>query len=116
MYLLALLLACAYIILPLIAIKRNSVSLSEFLVFSGFIGNKLYSKRRGISRKVISKNDYLKASFIRQSLLGIFMICLLLILYLSKVSVIPATIILLIYLFTGGIFIGSNLNKYLVLK
>lgn len=114
-YVLALTVAFSYIVIPFIAIIRSSVTLSNFLIFTGFIGNRLQKKRINIRRKVVSKTTYLRISFLMQFFLGLFLALLSLFLFSNSISYYNIFILLCFGLF-GSILIGTSLNRYLVIS
>ncbi|WP_297636937.1 hypothetical protein [uncultured Clostridium sp.] len=116
MYILALLLSLAFISIPLIGKKKHSIYLSEVLIFSGFSGKILHSKKRGLSRKIISKSNYLKISLLRQSILAISILFLTTFFSLLHLSNIVGCLLILIYTFFSSLLVGLTLNKYLPLK
>ncbi|MGV3025067.1 hypothetical protein ACED96_05000 [Clostridium thermobutyricum] len=114
MYALSLIMAFSFIFIPFIAIIKSSVTLSNFLIFTGYIGKTLKKKRLNIKRKVINKTTYLRISFLMQFLLGFLLTLLSLILFTKNTnSYFNILIIFCVSLF-GSIIIGTNLNKYLV--
>lgn len=113
-YVLALTVAFSYIIIPFIAIIRSSVTLSNFLIFTGFIGNRIQKKRINIRRKVVNKVTYLRISFLMQFFLGLLLALLSLFLFTISTSYYNI-LILLCFGLAGSILIGASLNRYLII-
>lgn len=116
MYILALLLSLAFISIPLIGKKKQSIYLSEILIFSGFSGKILNSKKHGLSRKIISKSNYFKILLLRQIILAISILLLTVFFSLLGLSNIIGCLLILIYTFFSSLFVGLTLNRYFPLK
>lgn len=112
LYPMALILALTYMLIPLIANKINSLSLSTFLIFSGYGGNILENKNNNHQKKIIDKSTYLKNSFQAQSILSATLMLIVSFCYLIDINEIIMFLSIGIVGFIGTIVIGRFLKKY----
>lgn len=113
MYICMLLIALAFIIVPSIAKKYNSVEASIFLLSLGYSGLS-FAHRTNDTRIKIAKKEYLKLAKESQAIFGVVLIIMTSIMYFFKVNQFLFGVIILPISIIGSLLVWKKMKKYKV--